>query len=85
MGCVGTLFFKGFSLFLTDSEYIPLSVNDVKLITAGKILDNNRTLAESRLPVGMISTMHLLLPPPTLHKKSGTFFNTSVYIYLIIP
>ena len=84
-GCVGTLFFKCFSLFLTDSEYIPLSVNDVKLITAGKILDNNRTLAESRLPVGVISTVHLLFPPPTLHKKSGTFFNTSVYIYLIIP
>ncbi|CAH8351774.1 unnamed protein product [Eruca vesicaria subsp. sativa] len=48
-----------------------MTVNDVKLITAGKILDNNRTLAESSLPVGMITTIHLLLPPPTLHKRSG--------------
>ena len=80
-GCVGTLFFKCFSLFLTDSEYIPLSVNDVKLITAGKILDNNRTLAESRLPVGVISTVHLLFPPPTSHKKAVHF---SIPLYTFI-
>ncbi|KAH0868652.1 hypothetical protein HID58_075674 [Brassica napus] len=68
---VSSLKEKIISQWPKDSEYIPLSVNDVKLITAGKILDNNRTLAESRLPVGVISTVHLLFPPPTLHKKSG--------------
>ncbi|XP_013721816.1 membrane-anchored ubiquitin-fold protein 6 isoform X2 [Brassica napus] len=67
---VSSLKEKIISQWPKDSEYIPLSVNDVKLITAGKILDNNRTLAESRLPVGVISTVHLLFPPPTLHKKS---------------
>ncbi|WZY95653.1 hypothetical protein YC2023_067982 [Brassica napus] len=56
------------------SENIPKTVNDVKLINAGKILDNNRTLAESTLPVGelhgMVITMHVVLRPPTLDKKS---------------
>ncbi|KAF3587372.1 hypothetical protein F2Q69_00027319 [Brassica cretica] len=50
-----------------------------ELINAGKILDNNRTLAESRLPVGelpgMIITMHVVLRPPTLDKKSEKLQN----------
>lgn len=63
---------------MIESENIPKTVNDVKLINAGKILDNNRTLAESRLPVGelpgMVITMHVVLRPPTLDKKSGKLF-----------
>ncbi|WZZ74358.1 hypothetical protein YC2023_085728 [Brassica napus] len=61
-----------------NSENIPKTVNDVKLINAGKILDNNRTLAESRLPVGelpgMVITMHVVLRPPTSDKKRGKCF-----------
>ncbi|KAH0923388.1 hypothetical protein HID58_023406 [Brassica napus] len=61
-----------------NSENIPKTVNDVKLINAGKILDNNRTLAESTLPVGelpgMVITMHVVLRPPTLDKKSRKCF-----------
>lgn len=68
--------------YLTDKEYTPKTVNDMKLINAGKILENNRTLAESRLPVGelpgMIITMHLVLRPPTLDNKSGNFCNLSI-------
>ena len=63
---------------LIDSENIPKTLNDVKLINAGKILDNNRTLAESTLPVGelpgMVITMHVVLRPPTLDKKSRKCF-----------
>ena len=63
---------------LIDSENIPKTVNDVKLINAAKILDNNRTLAESRLPVGelpgMVITMHVVLRPPTSDKKRGKCF-----------
>ncbi|CAF2271580.1 hypothetical protein HID58_014847 [Brassica napus] len=61
-----------------NSENIPKTLNDVKLINAGKILDNNRTLAESTLPVGelpgMVITMHVVLRPPTLDKKSRKCF-----------
>ncbi|KAK8482426.1 hypothetical protein V6N12_017197 [Hibiscus sabdariffa] len=35
-----------------DKENCPKTIQDVKLINAGKILENNKTLAESRLPVG---------------------------------
>ncbi|CAE5958215.1 unnamed protein product [Arabidopsis arenosa] len=51
----------------------------MKLINAGKILENNRTLAESRLPVcelpGMVITMHVVLRLPTLDKKSDSNFH----------
>lgn len=61
--------------YLTDKENGPRTVNDVKLINAGKILENNRTLAESRLPVGELSegviTMHVVVRPPLSDKSSG--------------
>ncbi|KFK44307.1 hypothetical protein AALP_AA1G241000 [Arabis alpina] len=62
-----------------DKDISPKTVNDVKLINAGKILENNRTLGESRLPIGelpgMIITMHVVLRPPTLDKKSEKLQN----------
>lgn len=60
---------------MADKENVPKTINDVKLINAGKILENNRTLAESRLPVselpGGVITMHVVLRPPIPDKKSG--------------
>ncbi|XP_021648117.2 membrane-anchored ubiquitin-fold protein 3 isoform X2 [Hevea brasiliensis] len=51
----------------------PKTVNDVKLINAGKILENNWTLAESRMPVGELPggviTMHVVLRPPMPDKN----------------
>jgi hypothetical protein len=53
----------------------PKSVNDMKLINAGKILENTKTLAESRVPVGelpgCVITMHVVVRPPTSEKASG--------------
>lgn len=76
---VSSLKEKIISQWPKESENIPKTVNDVKLINAGKILDNNRTLAESRLPVGelpgMVITMHVVLRPPTLDKKSEKLQN----------
>lgn len=72
-------------LYFTDKENTPKTVNDMKLINAGKILENNRTLAESRLPVcelpGMVITMHVVLRLPTLDKKSGNFAYLSILFY----
>lgn len=50
----------------------PKTINDLKLINGGKILENNLTLAESRLPIeelpGGVITMHVVVRPPTMEK-----------------
>uniref|UniRef100_A0A0D3HRB2 UBL3-like ubiquitin domain-containing protein n=1 Tax=Oryza barthii TaxID=65489 RepID=A0A0D3HRB2_9ORYZ len=48
-------------------EITPKTVNDLKLINAGRILENNRTLVESRVRVeipGGVITMHVVVHPP---------------------
>lgn len=60
---------------IADKTVIPKSVNDMKLIHAGKVLENNKTLAESRIffgefPGGVI-TMHVVVQPPLAKKKTG--------------
>lgn len=51
----------------------PRTVKDVKLISAGKILENNRTVAECRSPIcdipGGVTTMHVVVQPPTSEKE----------------
>jgi hypothetical protein len=52
----------------------PKTINDLKLINAGKILENSKTLADSRVILGEIPgcviTMHVVLRPPTNDKAS---------------
>ncbi|KAB2016273.1 hypothetical protein ES319_D08G085200v1 [Gossypium barbadense] len=53
----------------------PKSINDLKIIHAGKVLENNKTLADSRitfgdLPAGVI-TMHVIVQPAIAKNKSG--------------
>lgn len=65
------------SFLVTDKENGPRTINDLKLINAGKILENNRTLAESRLPVdlpGGVITMHVVVRPPLSEKNTGNSF-----------
>lgn len=61
----------------TDKTITPKSVSDVKLIHAGKILENNKTLADSRITVGNlpsgVTTMHVVIQPPVAKKKTGLF------------
>ncbi|XP_078444659.1 membrane-anchored ubiquitin-fold protein 6 precursor [Wolffia australiana] len=46
----------------------PRTINDVKLINGGRILENNQSLAASRVPVadvpGGVVTMHVVVRPP---------------------
>ncbi|KAG0497646.1 hypothetical protein HPP92_002078 [Vanilla planifolia] len=55
-------------------EIAPKTINDLKLINAGRILENNRTLAESRVPVGelpgVVITMHVVVKPPAVDKNN---------------
>jgi hypothetical protein len=50
----------------------PKTINDMKLINAGKILENSKTLADSRVPLGEIPgsviTMHVVIRPPVIDK-----------------
>ncbi|KAI3820302.1 hypothetical protein L1987_07847 [Smallanthus sonchifolius] len=71
---VGSLKEKIISQWPKDKE-LPKTINDLKLINAGKILENNKTLAESRslvseIPGGVI-TMLAVVRPPMADKKSG--------------
>ncbi|KAJ9171870.1 hypothetical protein P3X46_015176 [Hevea brasiliensis] len=70
---IGTLKQRLVTEWPQDKTVLPKSVNDLKLIHAGKILENNRTLADSRitygdLPGGVI-TMHVVVQPPAAKKK----------------
>lgn len=61
----------------TDKSVVPKSSSDIKLIHAGKVLENGRTLGDSRvhigdLPGGVI-TMHVVVQPQLTKKKSGEF------------
>ncbi|XP_009347209.1 membrane-anchored ubiquitin-fold protein 3 [Pyrus x bretschneideri] len=64
-----------------EKENGPRTVNDLKLINAGKILENNRTLADSRNPVGELPggliTMHVVVRPPITDKKNDKLINDS--------
>ena len=59
-------------LVLSERENGPRTVKDVKLISAGRILENNRTVGECRSPLGDIpggvTTMHVVVQPPAPEK-----------------
>ncbi|KAF5462539.1 hypothetical protein F2P56_018539 [Juglans regia] len=69
-----------------DKTTTPKAINDVKLIHAGKILEDNKTLADSRitigdLPAGVI-TMHVVVQPPATKKKTVIGSNILSSLYL---
>ncbi|KAK4354656.1 hypothetical protein RND71_026850 [Anisodus tanguticus] len=57
-------------LSVADKDNGPRTTNDVKLINAGRILENSRALGESRLPGGVI-TMHVVVRPPNNDQNNG--------------
>ncbi|XP_028799381.1 membrane-anchored ubiquitin-fold protein 2-like isoform X2 [Neltuma alba] len=56
-----------------DKENGPRTVKDVKLISAGKILENSRTVGECQSPLcdipGGVTTMHVVVQPPAGDKE----------------
>ena len=86
--CVKSAFL---TMFLTDKDIIPKTLNDVKLINAGRILENNKTLAESRVTVGEVPggviTMHVVVRPPQSDKSgidliSLLFIQSPISLYV---
>ncbi|KAI4301352.1 hypothetical protein L6164_034640 [Bauhinia variegata] len=70
---VGSLKQKLVSEWPQGKTVTPKSISDVKLIHAGKVLDNNKTLADSRITFGDVPggviTMHVVVQPPVAKKK----------------
>lgn len=62
----------------SDQKVIPKALNDVKLIYAGKVLENTKTIAESRIPIGelpgVVNTMHVVVQPSMERKKTGLLY-----------
>ncbi|PIA41960.1 hypothetical protein AQUCO_02100064v1 [Aquilegia coerulea] len=55
-------------------KVIPKTANDVKLISAGKILENNKTVSQCRVPFGELPggviTMHVVVQPSLAKTKT---------------
>ncbi|GMH15695.1 hypothetical protein Nepgr_017536 [Nepenthes gracilis] len=56
-----------------DKQDAPKTVKDVKLISAGMILDNSRTVGDCRSPLcdvpGGVTTMHVVVQPPPIENE----------------
>ena len=74
---------------MIDKEITPKTVNDLKLINGGKILENSRTLAESRVTIGEVPggviTMHVVVRPPQADKNRGIAYNFMFFISHCVP
>ncbi|KAG6581111.1 Membrane-anchored ubiquitin-fold protein 4, partial [Cucurbita argyrosperma subsp. sororia] len=57
-----------------DKKVVPKAANDIKLINAGKILENNKTVGQCRVPFGDLPsgviTMHVVVQPTKAKAKT---------------
>ncbi|XP_030515790.1 membrane-anchored ubiquitin-fold protein 4 [Rhodamnia argentea] len=57
-----------------DKKIAPKSATDIKLINAGKILENNKTVGQCRVPFGelpkAVITMHVVVQPSLTKAKT---------------
>lgn len=65
--------------FLLDKKIAPKAANDVKLISGGKILENNKTVSQCKMPFGELPkgviTMHAVVQPSLAKAKAGSFIS----------
>ncbi|XP_022884138.1 membrane-anchored ubiquitin-fold protein 1-like [Olea europaea var. sylvestris] len=58
-----------------EKENGPRTVKDIKLISAGRILENNRTVEDCRSPLydipGVVTTMHVVVRTPAMEVKKS--------------
>ncbi|XP_047313426.1 membrane-anchored ubiquitin-fold protein 4-like [Impatiens glandulifera] len=57
-----------------DKKIAPKAANDVKLINAGKILENSKSVGQCRMPFGELQigviTMHVVVQPSLVKAKT---------------
>ena len=74
--------------FTIDKKIAPKAANDVKLINAGKILENSRTVGQCRIPFGELPkgviTMHVVVQPSLAKAKTG-IFNLASKVLGVMP
>ncbi|KAI4387903.1 hypothetical protein MLD38_000290 [Melastoma candidum] len=63
-----------FSDWPKDKKIIPRTANDIKLINAGKILENSKTVGQCQAPFGelpkAVITMHVVVQPSLAKSKT---------------
>ena len=63
----------------------PKAASEVKLISSGKILENNKTVGQCKLPFGEFTggviIMHVVVQPSLAKAKTGDFRCDFSYIY----
>ncbi|KAE8675543.1 Membrane-anchored ubiquitin-fold protein 4 [Hibiscus syriacus] len=64
---------------LYGKTIIPKAVNEVKLISSGKILENNKTVGQCQAPFGEVAggviVMHVVIQPALAKTKTGIRYN----------
>jgi hypothetical protein len=69
--------------FVLDKKIVPKGANDIKLINAGKVLENNKTVGQCRVPFGELPrgviTMHAVVQPSLAKAKTGRFLHLCMF------
>lgn len=69
--------------FVLDKKIVPKGANDVKLINAGKVLENSKTVGQCRVPFGELPrgviTMHAVVQPCLAKAKTGSFLYRCIF------
>lgn len=62
-------------VFISDKKIAPKAASDIKLINAGKILENSKSVGQCQMPFGELQkaviTMHVVVHPSVTKTKSG--------------
>jgi len=65
-----------FLWFWLGKTVVPKGINEVKLISSGKILENNKTVGQCKTPFGDIAggviVMHVVVQPSLAKSKTGS-------------
>ncbi|KAL9246048.1 hypothetical protein vseg_019631 [Gypsophila vaccaria] len=63
-----------FSHWPKDTKLAPKSVNDIKIVSGGKILENSKTVGQCRMPFDELEkaviTMHVVVQPSVTKSKT---------------
>lgn len=73
--------FGGLIVLFLDKKIVPKSASDIKLINAGKILENGKTVAQCKAPFDdlpkSVITMHVVVQPSPTKARPGLVLYTA--------
>lgn len=77
-----------FPILFIGKTIIPKAANEVKLISSGKILENNKTVGQCKLPFGDtagggVIIMHVVVQPSPAKSKPGKKINTECGLLML--